>query len=107
MGLRRELPPGTVTFLFSGATAALLGDDGLRDLGAHRLKELSAPERIYQLGDGDFPALRSLHQTNLPIPTTPFLGREREFGDIIGLRSRDGRGRQHYSPILQGFYQAL
>src|SRR5215831_19122910 len=37
--------------LVSAAAAALLGDDGLRDLGEHRLKDLSAPERIYQLGD--------------------------------------------------------
>jgi predicted ATPase len=75
--------------LVSRATAALVGEDGLRDLGAHRLKDLSAPERIYQLGAGEFPALKSLHQTNLPIPTTPFLGRERELGDVIGLLSRE------------------
>ena len=62
--------------LVSASTASLVGTDGLRDLGEHRLKDLSAPERIYQLGDGDFPPLESLHQTNLPIPSTPFLGRE-------------------------------
>ena len=64
--------------LVSASTAALVGTDGLRDLGEHRLKDLSAPERIYQLGDGDFPPLKSLHRTNLPVPATPFLGRERE-----------------------------
>jgi class 3 adenylate cyclase len=61
--------------LVSASTASLAGTDGLRDLGEHQLKDLSAPERIYQLGEGDFPPLKSLHRTNLPIPSTPFLGR--------------------------------
>ena len=74
--------------LVSASTAALAGTDGLRDLGEHRLKDLSAPERIYQLGDGDFPPLKSLHRTNLPIPSTPFLGRERELHDVRELVSR-------------------
>jgi len=75
--------------LVSASTASLLGTDGLRDLGEHRLKDLSAPERIYQLGDADFPPLESLHQTNLPIPSTPFLGREQELGEVLGLLSRE------------------
>jgi predicted ATPase/class 3 adenylate cyclase len=74
--------------LVSASTASLLGTDQLRDLGEHRLKDLSAPERIYQLGDDDFPLLESLHQTNLPIPSTPFLGRERELGEVLGLLTR-------------------
>ena len=74
--------------LVSASTAALVGTDGLRDLGEHRLKDLSAPERIYQLGDGDFPPLKSLHRTNLPIPSTPFLGRERELHEVHELVSR-------------------
>jgi predicted ATPase/class 3 adenylate cyclase len=75
--------------LVSASAAALLGTDGLRDLGDHRLKDLSAPERIYQLGDAEFPPLKSLYQTNLPIPSTPFLGRERELGEVLGLLSRE------------------
>ncbi len=75
--------------LVSSSTAALISDDGLRDLGTHRLKDLSAPERIYQLGDDEFPPLKSLHQTNLPIPTTPFLGREKELAEVLSLLSRD------------------
>jgi predicted ATPase/class 3 adenylate cyclase len=76
--------------LLSQTTRDLL-DPGvaLRDLGEHRLKDLSAPERIYQLGSDDFPPLRSLHQTNLPIPSTPFLGRVRELSDVLGLLSRE------------------
>jgi len=74
--------------LVSAATASLLGTDGLRDLGEHRLKDLSAPERIYQLGEQDFPALKSLYRTNLPIPSTPFLGRTQELAEVLGLLSR-------------------
>jgi predicted ATPase len=74
--------------LVSSSTAALAGTDGLRDLGLHRLKDLSAPERIYQLGADEFSPLKSLHQTNLPIPVTPFLGREKELGEVLGLISR-------------------
>jgi class 3 adenylate cyclase len=36
--------------LISSSAASLVGSAGLRDLGEHRLKDLSAPERIYQLG---------------------------------------------------------
>ncbi len=75
--------------LVSAATAALLGSDGLRDLGLHRLKDLSAPEHIYQLGTADFLPLKTLYQTNLPIPATPFLGREQELTEVIGLLSQD------------------
>jgi predicted ATPase/class 3 adenylate cyclase len=74
--------------LVSASTAALVPGDGLHDLGEHRLKDLAAPERIYQLGDGEFPPLRSLHRTNLPIPSTPFLGRERELHEVHELVSR-------------------
>jgi predicted ATPase/class 3 adenylate cyclase len=75
--------------LVSAASAPLLDSNGLLDLGEHRLKDLSAPERIFQLGRESFPPLKSLHQTNLPIPATPFLGRERELDDVLGLLSQD------------------
>lgn len=74
--------------LVSSSTAHLV-ETQLTDLGEHRLKDLSAPERIYQLGESGFPALKSLYRTNLPIPATPFLGRERELADVIELLSRD------------------
>jgi class 3 adenylate cyclase len=44
--------------LVSSSTAALV-DLELRDLGEHRFKDLAAPERVYQLDDADFPALKS------------------------------------------------
>ena len=71
--------------LVSASTASLVGTAGLRDLGEHRLKDLSAPERVYQLGDEDFPRLKSLYRTNLPIPATPFVGREHELAEVFGL----------------------
>jgi predicted ATPase len=74
--------------LVSSSTATLV-ELGLHDLGEHRLKDLSAPERIYQLGDGEFPPLKSLYQTNLPIPSTPFLGRAQELNQVLGLLSRE------------------
>ncbi len=74
--------------LVSGVAAALLDQTRLRDLGEHRLKDLSAPERIYQLGETDFPPLKSLHQTNLSVPATSFLGREAELADIDALLRR-------------------
>ena len=74
--------------LVSSSTAQLV-ELGLQDLGEHRLKDLSAPERIYQLGSGEFPALKSLYRTNLPIPATPFLGRERELSEVVELLTED------------------
>src|SRR5207244_1478309 len=59
----------------------------LRDLGEHRLKDLSAPERIYQVGEEEFASLKALYRTNLPVPATPFLGREHELGQVVDLLS--------------------
>jgi predicted ATPase/class 3 adenylate cyclase/Tfp pilus assembly protein PilF len=65
-----------------------LAEVEVRDLGLHRLKDLSAPERIFQLGTEDFPPLNTLHRTNLPIPATPFLGREAERAEVADLLGR-------------------
>jgi predicted ATPase/class 3 adenylate cyclase/DNA-binding CsgD family transcriptional regulator len=78
--------------VLSTATAGLLGDQTgaqLRDLGEHRLKDLERPLRLYQLGGEGFPPLRSLARTNLPIPPTPFRGRERELGEAGALLARN------------------
>lgn len=74
--------------LVSASTAQLVELE-LTDLGEHRLKDLSAPERIFQLGNAEFPALKSLYRTNLPVPVTPFLGREQELSDVVKLLSGD------------------
>jgi len=68
----------------SSSTRALVSN-GLRDLGQHRFKDLAAPERVYQLGNEPFPPLRSLPETNLPVPSTPFLGRTEEVETLVRL----------------------
>ncbi|MBD0337811.1 MAG: hypothetical protein ICV67_00800 [Thermoleophilia bacterium] len=69
--------------LVSQTTRELLAPGApLRDLGEHRLKDLSAPQRLYQLGEGDFPPVRTLFRTNLPIQQSPLLGRERELEEL-------------------------
>jgi predicted ATPase/class 3 adenylate cyclase len=70
--------------LVSVETAVLAdgNEGGLVDLGEHRLKDLAAPEHIYQLGEGGFPPLKALSASNLPVPTTPFIGREAELDGL-------------------------
>jgi predicted ATPase/class 3 adenylate cyclase len=84
--------------LVSAAAAALLGDSmpgsaWLRDLGVHRLKDLSRPEQIFQLeADGlptAFPPLRSLDnpnlRNNLPAQVSSFVGRDAELSEVQAL----------------------
>jgi predicted ATPase/class 3 adenylate cyclase len=82
--------------LVSRSTRELLEDDpppGLefRDLGDHRLKDLTEPQRLYQLlGQGleaDFPPPRTLdvRRTNLPVQPTPLIGRQREVRELCDL----------------------
>ena len=82
--------------LLSGATAALITHElpsgvSLRDMGEHGLKDLDAPEHIYQLViDGlavDFPPIRAVSTRIelLPPETTTFVGRERELTRIRQL----------------------
>ena len=75
----------------SERTAALLKGRSLRSLGAHRLKDLSAPQTLFQLGDGEFPPLRTLHATNLPAQPSPLIGRERELEETTALLAGGGR----------------
>jgi predicted ATPase len=70
--------------LVSQTTRDLVGND-LRDLGAHRLKDLSDEQRIYQLGEDDHPRLKTLHQTNLPVQSTPLIGRGGELENAAQL----------------------
>ncbi|MGH3153731.1 MAG: protein kinase domain-containing protein [Streptosporangiaceae bacterium] len=72
------------------AAARLPAGVSLEDLGWHRLKDIEAPERIYQLvGPGlerRFPPLKSLGtQTSLPVPMTPFIGRADAVEEVTGL----------------------
>ena len=54
--------------LVSAATVTASQGVDLVDLGEHRLKDLAAPERLYQLGEGEFPPLKALSVSNLPVP---------------------------------------
>ena len=67
----------------------------VRDLGFHRLKDISAPERIYQVAApglrADFPPLKSLGtQASLPVPATPLVGRDDDLGRLRAAISRPG-----------------
>ena len=80
--------------LLSSAAAAAAGDRlpekiELRDLGEHRLKDLSELERVFQILapdlPADFPKLRSLTvETNLPQRLTGLVGRD---ADVENLKS--------------------
>lgn len=74
--------------LVSQSTASLLDGD-LRDLGEHRFKDLLAAERVFQLGEAEFPPLKSLYRASLPVASTPFLGREVELAEVAALLVQD------------------
>lgn len=63
----------------------------LVDLGEHRLKGISAAERLYQVAAAglarNFPPLHTLdpQRTNLPDDTTEFFGRENELEYLVNL----------------------
>ena len=64
----------------------------LADLGFHRLKDLSAPLKLFQLSHADLPAREypplntlSPDRHNFPAQLTSFVGREREIEELRGL----------------------
>jgi predicted ATPase/class 3 adenylate cyclase len=71
----------TVESLVRGALPPKVG---LLDLGEHRLRDLSRPERVFQVSapglPAEFPPLRSLDAApgNLPVQVTSFVGREQD-----------------------------
>jgi predicted ATPase/class 3 adenylate cyclase/DNA-binding CsgD family transcriptional regulator len=73
------------------AVDSLPDDASVRDLGMHRLPDLSRPERIFQLCHPDlpaeFPTLRSLDARlhNLPVERTTFIGRRDEMAEVKRL----------------------
>ena len=78
--------------LLSQATAGLVDGREVRDLGDHRLKDFDEPVRLFQLGTVEFPPLKTLNNTNLPVPASSFVGRERELAEV-GSLLRNGGGR--------------
>jgi predicted ATPase/class 3 adenylate cyclase len=87
---------GQIVLSESAAELARDADDppALRDLGIHRLKDIE-PQRLYQLVgpglDAEFPALRSLSNTNLPPPANPLIGRDTELDAVRALIADEGR----------------
>ncbi len=82
--------------VLSQATVDLLAgrlpaDGELLDLGTHRLRGLSEPERIHQVCHPalarEFPRLRTVEgpDDHLPTQLTSFIGRTRELSDVMGL----------------------
>jgi predicted ATPase/class 3 adenylate cyclase len=66
-----------------------------RDLGFHRLKDIEAPEHVFQLTDAGlperFPPLRSLGAaTSFPAPMTPLVGRDDELAALCATVARPG-----------------
>jgi predicted ATPase len=74
--------------LCSQSAAVLIeGDVDLLDLGEHRLPDVERPLRLFQVGPGTFPALRTLEATpgNLRAPPTSFVGRDAELAAGVSL----------------------
>jgi predicted ATPase len=66
----------------------------LQDMGEHRLKDLTRPERVYQALVAGLPTafapLKTLDSrpNNLPPQPTPFIGRQQELASLLELISR-------------------
>src|SRR5690349_19453756 len=77
--------------LLSETTRALVDEAPVRDLGSHRLKDLDATLRLYQLDvpglANDHPPPRTLarRMTNLPTAATALIGRRLELVDLADL----------------------
>lgn len=56
------------------------------DLGVHHLRDVADPVPLFQIGDGDFPALRVVppQLVRLPAPATPLVGQERVVRAVRG-----------------------
>jgi predicted ATPase len=89
--------------LVAASTAALVDGVDLVDLGEHRLRDLTAPTRLFQVRAAGlaatFPPLRTLERApgNLPVMATSFIGREIELKKVAELV------REHRLVTLTGF----
>ena len=78
--------------VLSAETRSPLSDSfSFLDLGEHRLKDFDEPVRLFQLGEGRFPPLRTISNTNLPRPASSFVGREREIAEVVSLLKNGAR----------------
>jgi predicted ATPase/class 3 adenylate cyclase len=73
--------------LVSDAAARLVSSRPLRRLGEHRLKDVAGPEVLWQLGDDEFPPLRTqpTRLGNLPRATRSFVGQIEECARLVTL----------------------
>ena len=82
--------------LLSATTAALVRGElpdeaSLQDLGLHRLRDLTIPERVFQLDHpglrASFPPIASLDafRHNLPVQLTSFIGRAADLATVTDL----------------------
>jgi predicted ATPase/class 3 adenylate cyclase len=71
--------------LLSQATRGHVQDAAVTDLGEHRLKDFAGPVSLFQLGNGRFPPLKTISNTNLPRPASSFVGRAREVAEAASL----------------------
>ena len=62
-----------------------------RSLGEHRLKDFEEAVGLFQLGDDDFPPLKTISNTNLPRPVSRFVGRSTELIDVVALLRSSAR----------------
>ena len=72
-------------------TTSALVDISLTELGEHRLKDIEHAIPLYQLGEGTFPPLKTISNTNLPHPASSFLGREAELQEVISRIEQGAR----------------
>jgi class 3 adenylate cyclase len=98
--------------LLSGATREAVAEDVL-DLGRHRLKDFAEQVSLCQLGSNRFPPLRTISNTNLPVPLSSFVGRDQEVTEVVSLvrdeaarlvtlAAPGGRGRRDWRSRRRG-----
>ncbi len=76
--------------ILSQATAELV-ELHVVDLGEHRLKDIEGAVSIFQLGDGGFPPLKTISNTNLPHPASSFVGRDAELEEVLSRIEQGAR----------------
>jgi class 3 adenylate cyclase len=99
--------------LVSGVAAELLSDElpagvGLRELGTHQLKDLTRPERIYQVEAAYLPGLPSLPATQPSAPPVPPRASHADRDRVVEvLRTAAGDGRLSSDELDQRLEAAL
>ncbi len=75
---------------------SLPGSLGFRDLGEHRLRDLTRPERVFQLLADDLPSefgplhTLNIHPNNLPVQRDALIGRDRQVNAVQTLLRQPG-----------------